>query len=206
MAAEPFQLAPPPPAVLGIVGGIGAGKSHVAKLFAARGVAVFDADSNAKTHLEDADVRARLASSFGESVLDEDGRVDRGKLAAIVFADREKLSVLEAILHPLVLADQHGFIDRAREAGTAVVLIDAPLLLEAGFDRFCHRIVFVESPLAVRLERVVGSRNWTESQFFDRERSQWPVERKLDRADTVLQNRGEGPCLDEQIGQLLATL
>ncbi len=199
-------LPPPPPTVLGIVGGIGAGKTHASRRFAQQGVPVFDADANAKSHLDDPDVRDHLARAFGEGVLGAEGRVDRAALAGIVFADREKLSELEAILHPLVIRDQHAFIDRARDEGAAVVLIDAPLLLEAGFDRFCHAVVFVDAPRATRLGRVLGPRGWSESQFLAREKAQWPVERKKSRADFVLKNTDECPSLDAQIRQLLATL
>lgn len=195
------------PYVLGIVGGIGAGKSFVASRFASLGVPVFDADSNSKSHLEDSAVIAEIREAFGAGVLDEaTGRVDRAALAGVVFADRASLDRLQSILHPRVLADQRAFIERAHGDGAPIVMIDAPLLLEAGFDSECDAVVFVEASEATRRERVVGGRGWTEEAFRDREASQWPLERKKAACRFVVHNDAQSGSIEEQIRSIIATI
>ncbi|MEQ9617200.1 MAG: dephospho-CoA kinase [Phycisphaerales bacterium] len=206
MTQQPTPLAPPPPIVLGIAGGIGAGKSTVARVFEAHGVPVFDADANAKAHLNDDAVQKQLRERFGDGVIDADGLADRSALASIVFADRAKLKALESILHPLVLADQRAFIEAARANGTPTVMIDAPLLFEAGFDAHCHAIVFVEADRATRLARVTASRGWSEEDFDAREAAQWPLERKRAGAAHIVENSLDSAALDAQVRSILATL
>jgi len=196
------------PVVLGIVGGIGAGKSRVARAFESAGVPVFDADASAKTHLDEPGVRREIAEAFGGGVIDaETGRVDRGALAGVVFGDRAALDRLESILHPRVLADQQAFIESKGAAGFGVVVIDAPLLLEAGFGRFCDHILFVEASEGARLSRVKASRGWTDGEFRRREASQWPLERKRSAADFTMGNdRTDTGSIDERIRSILATI
>lgn len=193
--------------VIGIVGGIGAGKSRVARAFEAQGVPLFDADANAKSHLDDEGVKQELTEAFGEGVIDaKTGGVDRSALAGVVFSDRSALDRLESMLHPRVLRDQQAFIARAGEDGAEAVVIDAPLLLEAGFGRYCDTIVFVEASEATRLARVEKSRGWTPREFHQREASQWPLERKRAHADRVVVNEDENGSIEAQIRSILDSM
>lgn len=149
---------------IGLVGRIGAGKSTVARRFGSLGAHVVDADAIAHEVLEEPAVKESLGGRFGADVLGADGRIDRSRLAALVFgptpAHAEALADLEALVHPRV----HGRIEEAlaaernaaRAAGRAdaVVVLDVPLLVKAGWAEACDRIVIVECEDPVRRERL----------------------------------------------------
>lgn len=190
--------------VIGIVGGIGAGKSEVARAMAAQGAVVIDSDAEARAALERPEVKARLVEWWGPGVLNAEGAVDRAAVAKVVFerpAERERL---EGLVHPLVKSRRAELIDRARAAGATVAVIDAPLLLEAGVDAECDFLVFVDAPREVRLARVRESRGWSEEELARRERAQWPLERKRAAADEVIVNDGARAALERRVAEVIA--
>jgi dephospho-CoA kinase len=144
------------PIAVAITGGIGAGKSEALAAFARHGAAVISSDEIVHRLLsDDEDVRARLVERFGESILDGDGRVDRGAIAEIVFADREALDWLEGLLHPLVVQEYLGWRERlAQEAEPPpLTATEVPLLYEVGGqDRF-DAVVVITAPPQVRAAR-----------------------------------------------------
>ncbi len=191
--------------VIGVVGGIGSGKSRVASLLEEAGCVVSDADALARAALQDSMVRDTIVSWWGDGILEEDGSVSRAAVADRVFADASELERLEQLLHPLVEAARKAEFDAAPETTTALV-IDAPLLLEVGLDRECDAIVFVECPLELRLERVASSRGWDAAELERRETLQMPLDEKRSRAHHVVLNHGRVEDLREQVEALLATL
>lgn len=135
---------------IGITGGIGSGKSTVCRLFAQRGVAVYDSDSAARRLMEEDEVlRAALALRFGEETY-RDGHLDRARLAGIVFADPRALADLNALVHPVVMGDFERWAER--QEGDYVIL-ESAILFEAGLEGFVDRTVAVLAPLPVRIER-----------------------------------------------------
>ena len=191
--------------VIGIVGGIGSGKSRVASLLEEAGSVVSDADALARGALQDATVRDTVVSWWGDDVLEADGTVSRAAVADRVFADAAELERLEQLLHPLVEAARKAEFDAAPDSATALV-IDAPLLLEVGLDRECDVIVFVDCPRELRLERVASSRGWDTEELARREARQMPLDEKRSRAHHVLVNHGRVEDLREQVEAFLATL
>lgn len=211
------QPTPKPPAgliVVGLTGGIGAGKSTVARAFARAGAAVSDSDATAREILQHPAVRDELVQWWGAQVLDEAGSIDRAKVAAQVFADPSKRARLEGLVHPLIHARRAQEMDAARAAGKKVFVIDAPLLLEAGLGPQCHAVVYIDAPRHVRLARVQHKRGWTEAEFDRREAAQWPLDRKRAAARFVIENSGSGgegePApdadLDGQVHRVIQTL
>ena len=200
--------------VIGLIGGIGGGKSAVAQLLAARGSAVIDADAVGHDLLEDPAIRGRIVDRFGTGVLEPSPagdadmpRISRRALATIVFADARALRDLEAILHPAMRSHFHRSIDRlVRTGGRRCIVLDAAVLLEAGWDDLCDRIVFVDAPRAERLRRVRQARGWSEETFAARERSQWPVEQKRHRADWIVTHDGDPDRLGREVDRLLDRL
>lgn len=178
--------------VIGLAGGIGAGKSAVARVTAELGCAVSDSDALAREALEREDVRTQLVSWWGEGVIGTDGKVDRGAVARIVFGDDEQRLRLEGLVHPLVRVSRGEAIARARDAGARAFVIDAPLLFEAGLDAECDVVVFVDAPRELRLARVREHRGWDEAELDRREAAQLAVEEKRRRADVVVLNDGDG--------------
>ncbi|MFG0326117.1 MAG: dephospho-CoA kinase [Phycisphaerales bacterium JB037] len=177
------------PVVIGMAGGIGAGKSAVAQELEKLGCVVLDSDEQAKRVLQEPGVRDELVSWWGKDILDEAGRVDRGKVAGIVFNDAEQRKRLEGLIHPRLKRDRATMIAEAGEA--RAVVIDAPLLFEAGVDAECDAVLFVDSPREQRLARVIEHRGWDEAEFDRRERAQWSPERKRARSDEVIVNDGD---------------
>ncbi|MEM9066740.1 MAG: dephospho-CoA kinase [Planctomycetota bacterium] len=175
---------------IGLAGAIGAGKTTVAKVLASLGCVVSDSDSDARAALDRKDVRQTLTEWWGEEVLDDNNKIDRRKIAKIVFDDAEQRRRLEDLVHPK-LHDIRGERrrDAAREAAPAFV-IDAPLLFEAGVDEECDAVIFVDAPRELRLERVRTDRGWDEAELDRREQAQLPVEEKKSRASIVVENDG----------------
>jgi dephospho-CoA kinase len=187
--------------VIGLVGGIGSGKSAVAAALARRNYVVIDADKDAKAALERPDVRDTLVQWWGPDILTE-GRIDRKKVAAIVFADADQRTRLESLIHPIVRADRHATIARARRESRPGVVIDAPLLFEAGSDKDCDLIWFVDAPLEQRQQRV-RSRGWTDEELTRREAAQLPLDEKRRRSTTIITNDANltalGPGVDRAL-------
>jgi len=174
--------------VIGLVGGIAAGKSTVAALFAAeRRALLLDADVIARRVLARPAIRTALHRRLPEAVA-RDGTMDRKKLARKVFSDPQALAALEAITHPPI----RRAIERAiRGARAPLVLVDAPLLQETGADALCDAVVYVACPARVRRARARRDRGWTAREHAAREARQWPVRRKRARADHVVSNAGD---------------
>ncbi|MFM9959130.1 MAG: dephospho-CoA kinase [Phycisphaerales bacterium] len=221
---------PRPPLIIGIAGGIGSGKSAVARAFGRLGCAVIDSDAEAKTALDRPEVRQTLASWWGPGVLMRDAagseRTDRSAVGRIVFADPAARARLEALIHPLIRRTRETARREAVAAGAKAIIYDAPLLFEAGIDKLCDAVVWVECPREERLRRVRVSRGWDEAELAKREAAQWPLKRKRalcsheiwngagpkaeehDFEQKTAQSRGTAPSaeVDQQAHQVLAIL
>ena len=163
--------------VVGLVGMIGAGKSTVARLLAAKGADVIDADRIAHEQFADEEVRRTIAARFGTGVLAADGGIDRAALARLVFgptaAHEAALRDLEAIVHPRVRHRIEAELDRLRRlpttgGGRRVVVLDVPLLVRAGWAERCDRLLVVDCHEEVRRRRL-ADRGWTAEQQAARE-------------------------------------
>ena len=195
--------------VIGVIGGIGSGKSAVARELASRrGLAVVDGDQAGHQALLNPAIKHRLHQRFGEAVFDQKGDVIRSELARRVFgADREAREAradLERIVHPeirSILAQQIEAVRAVRE--TDAILLDAAVLLEAGWHDLCDALVFVETPEPIRRNRVLSSRNWTSEQLRQREESQFPLEQKRRAADFVIENSASLTAAAAELGRVV---
>lgn len=174
---------------VGLTGNIGSGKSSVARLFSSLGAAVIDADHLAREATADADVLAQIRQQFGQEVV-QDGELDRAALAARVFSDAEELAKLNAIVHPWVRSEAARLQEEFARAGASVVVQDIPLLFEGGLQAGFDRLVVVHAPLETRLGRVQRRSGLTREEFLRRDSSQWPLERKMELADHLIDNSG----------------
>lgn len=172
------------PLVIGLIGGVASGKSTVAAVLRDLGCAGIDADRICHHALQQADVRERVVAAFGTEILDDDGQIDRVRLRP-AFDRPEALKRLEAILHPIVLERTRQMILEAVHDGRPGVVVDAPLLLEAGIERLCAVLILVDVPAATRRARA-RARGLGEADWGRRERRQLPIEEKRLRADHVL--------------------
>lgn len=195
--------------VVGLMGGVASGKSLVAQQLAQHGAGVLDADRAGHEVLRRAEIVAAVRERWGDRVFGPDGRIDRPQLARIVFAGppggpRER-KYLEQLTHPEIgrlLARQAS---QLAAGGSPVAVLDAPLLVEAGWDRLCSKLIFVDAPLAVRMARA-RQRGWTEEEFHARERAQESVESKRARADLIIDNSGPPQASAAQIDRIWPSL
>lgn len=194
------------PPVIGLAGGIGAGKSEVARVLARLGCAVEDSDALAREALNRPEVHARLRQWWGERVFGADGSVDRKAVAAIVFADPGERTRLEGLTHPLVRAARAERFRVAAASGARALVIDAPLLFEAGSDAECDAVIFVDAPRDVRLARLKASRGWDEAELARREAAQWAVERKRVLSHEVVVNDGATADLEPRVSAALGRI
>ncbi len=191
------------PLVIGLAGGIGSGKSEVARALAERGCLVFDSDREAKLALDRPDVREELVRWWGAEILGADGRVERGKVAEIIFGDAAQRARLEALVHPLVKRTRGAMIAQVDASRIPAVIVDAPLLYEAGLDKECDAVVFVDAPREQRLARVHATRGWDPSELDRREKAQLPLEEKRQRADVLIRNDAGVDALRRAAGEAL---
>jgi dephospho-CoA kinase len=186
------------PFVVGLTGSIGAGKSTVARLFAQRGAQVIDADALGHAALHE--LREPIVARFGSEILDERGEISRAKLGALVFADPQKRRELEALVHPHIRRQAEEQIARSQ---APLVVVDAALLIEAGWHRVCDRVVYVDAPREVRLERVKERSGWDANALEAREAAQMPLTSKRAHANHILENHTSREALRERVDDLL---
>jgi len=177
--------------VIGIIGGIGSGKSTIARMFASLGCAVIDADVLAREALRRPETVSQLVKWWGPQVVDASGRVDRREVARVVFASPSELERLESLTHPYV---NHGRVilreQFQSDANVVAIVEDCPLLLEKSLQAHCDAVVFVKASSETRRQRVLASRGWAPEELARREKSQMPLDIKEKRADYVLENDG----------------
>ena len=187
--------------VLGIIGGIGSGKSTVSALFRHYGTAVIDADIIGHHTLLLPQVKESVRQRWGLTVFGADGEIDRRELAAIVFADENELAYLKSLTHPLITEEVYRQRKEHEQNGVHICLLDAPLLLESGLCSLVDQIIFVSTPAEVRWERI-KNRGWTETEWQRRNAAQFSVEEKERRANVVLDNSGDLEHLRTQVEKL----
>lgn len=185
--------------LVGLTGGIGSGKSTVARMLADRGAAVFDADELARRAVDPGTPgQVALAERFGPDVLTPDGSIDREELARRVFQDDEARRDLEAIVHPEVFRLLSEGLDPFRETDR-VAVFDAPLIVEAGFDEAVDVLVVVTARLDARISRIVAEGRLSEQEAQARIATQAPDEEKERLADFVIRNDGDLGDLEQAV-------
>jgi dephospho-CoA kinase len=186
--------------IIGLVGGLGSGKSLVAKAFARHGATIVAGDSLGHEALERPEILERIAARWGERVLDTNGIVDRKKMGAVVFASPVERANLELLVFPWIEQRIREELAKAL-ANPAVpfVVLDAAIMLEAGWNNECDRIVYVHAPRAARLERLAAQRGWNAEQLAERETAQLPLSVKASRADIAVDNSGSAENTQQQV-------
>lgn len=190
--------------IIGLTGGIGAGKTTVSDYLKKKGYRILDADRFAREiTLPGSPVLSRLAGAFGTSILLPDGSLDRKKLGAMAFASEEGKNELDRITHGEIKKRILDGIAQAGREGLTAVFVDAPLLFEAGLDRYTDMVWLVDADDRLRIERLKRRDGLTERELWDRIARQLPREEKLQRADVVLDNSKTEEELYLQIEQVL---
>jgi dephospho-CoA kinase len=196
--------------VIGLIGGIGAGKSAVAAECAKLGAAVISGDHLGHEALVVPAIRAAVVGRFGSSILKDpsketsEGEIDRKLLGALVFADSKALQDLQKIVFPEIERGiEKAIAQAAQEPAVRWVVLDAAILLEAEWNKFCDAIVYLNVPRHQRLARLARQRGWSEKEVLAREQAQWPLKEKAARADVTIENCGPPSAAAAQMAQFL---
>lgn len=207
--------------IIGISGGVGSGKSTVIRHVSRLRLLIIDADRIAHELLATDEIISAIRKTFGDGVVDDQGRIDRRQLAELVFgaatvktADQEGLDAeatlrsrrqLEEILHPAI---HQEIVRRIREvpSGIEAVILDAALLLEVGWAQECDAVIFIDTPTELRIQRVQENRGWTAAELARRESAQWPLEKKKSFAGFVVDNSGSVESAAGEMERVLRTI
>ena len=192
--------------VLGVTGGVGSGKSTVAKILQQRGARVLDADAVVHDLYRGGPLAQAIEKAFGAEVLTPDGAVHRKKLAEIVFQDPSRRRELEALVHPHVRARVESEIEKLRQAGfPGLVVVDAALLVETTHPYPLDALAVVSAPDSLRLMRL-EERGMSRAEASRRMAAQASNEEKERRADFVLSNDGTIADLEARVDEMLRAL
>ena len=194
-------------AIIGIIGGIGCGKSTVAAEFGKLGCGVIDADSIAHELLKEMPVKEQIVGTFGRNILDGNGEIEREKLAKIVFSDRDKLSKLTSITHPFVLERCEELIEQYNQENyVKAIVLDMPLLIEVGWAKKCDRLVFVDCKLPKRAQRAKKIGIFSKNELKIRENFQISLDKKAKLADNAVNNNSDFSALVRQVVEIFASV
>lgn len=183
------------------------GKSTVAAELAKLGCKVIDADKIAHEILQQISVRDEVVGLFGQTIRDSAGKIDRRKLARIVFDDGHKLSLLNSIIHPLVLERTEELIEEyGRQGQVKAIVLDMPLLVEVGWADRCDRLIFVDCDEQLRLDRARKTGSFDESEIKMRENFQNSLDSKVCLADNTIDNNSDVSTLVRQVADLFSNI
>ncbi len=189
--------------VIGILGGIGSGKSTVAAELAELGCLIVNADVIGHELLGEPEIQAQLRARWGDRIFSKGQVIDRAVLSGIVFSAPDELEALNAILAPGMdrrIGDQiRGAL---ADESIAAVVLDAAILLEARWDKYCNSLIFVSAPESLRQERTQTQRNWDSEQLRTREKSQISLDKKAEKCDYMVDNSSTATYLSEQVRQI----
>jgi dephospho-CoA kinase len=189
--------------VIGLTGGIGTGKSTVSQYLSELGAAIIDADKlGHEVYLPNTESWRDLVKTFGKEILTPANKIDRKKLATIVFNNPEKLQQLNAIVHPRMFAIAKQRIEDNRRKGTKVVILDAPILFETNWTPLVEEVWVVVANEANVVKRAVARSGLTEEQVRLRIRSQMSNEERIQRAQAVIHNDGTAEDLRKKVNEL----
>ena len=188
--------------VVGLTGGIGSGKTTVAKLLEKQGIPVYYSDDRAKLLMQNSDeIRRELKAEFGEEVYNSDG-LNREYLAKIVFGDKSRLKTLNSIVHPVVAND---FKDWINSQESEIVVKEAAILFESGAFKTCDITVTVYTDVEERIERVQKRDGVNRDQVLSRINNQWTDKQRNEKADIIIKNNDVDPTV-ENVGKLVEKL
>lgn len=171
--------------IIGLTGGIGSGKTTVAKFFSDSNIPVYIADDEARKLMQSSEIIEEIKRTFGDAIFD-DALLNREKLSQIVFNDPEKLKLLNAIVHPVVKKHFDDWV--LHHKNNPFVIYEAAILFESGSYKNCDVIITITAPIETRIQRVILRDNTTREQVLKRIHAQWNDDRRIAKSDFVIEN------------------
>ena len=192
--------------IIGIMGGIGSGKSTVAAEFAKLGCKVIDADEIVHELLNRKAIKEKIVAFFGRDVVGSSGNIDRKRLGEIVFADYNKLTMLNGIIHPLVIDRAEELIEQYKQQNQIkAIVLDMPLLVEIGWAGRCNKLIFVDCKEKIRVERA-KKLGFDKNQLKIRENFQISLDKKLALADNTVENNSDFSAMVRQVADIFSDI
>jgi len=189
--------------VIGLTGSIGTGKSEAARQLEALGASIISADQvGHEAYTPNTEAWEQVVAAFGYGILQEDGEIDRRKLGGIVFSDPGKLEQLNQIMHPRMARMVANKIEALRIEGVDVVVVEAALLFEAGWDSLVEEVWVTDSPEQMVIERLKNRNGLSEDEARKRISSQMDRSERLGKADFVIDNSGDVAGLESAVKEL----
>ena len=186
--------------IIGLTGGIASGKSTVSRILQSMGAVAIDADAIAHELAEPgAPLYEAYITHWGAGILTPEGTLDRRKIGDIVFADEDERRWLDDVSHPLLCREVQRRLAALRTSDVQTVVLDAPLLFEAGWERLADETWVVVLPRDIQLRRLMARNHYTEEEALSRMESQLSQEEKMRRADVVIDNRGSEAQLEKKV-------
>jgi dephospho-CoA kinase len=194
--------------LVGLTGGMGSGKSLAAKFFAEQGAHIIDADQLSRELVRPGQLALKeIVDVFGEFILDSSGNLDRDVLAKIIFEDTEKKSTLESILHPKVIVrEQEEYLSISARDPSAIVIVDAALLIESGNYKNVDKVIVVQSREEQQVQRILSRGSQSYDQAVARIKNQMSFEEKSKYADYILDNQSQPEDLRQKVQEIYAKL
>ena len=192
---------------VGLTGGIASGKSAVSGIFREHGIPVICADELAREVVKPGSRGIReIVSVFGDSVLDPDGELNRPELARRVFSDPSKRKILESIIHPKVSQEKDRLVDIYHRAGRHIVVVDVPLLFEAGWEGSFDLVILVYAPRKVQRKRLISRDKMSSDEASSRLNAQMDIESKRTMADIIIDNSESLVETEKQVAMIIERL
>ena len=192
--------------VIGLTGGIGTGKSEVTRLLGSLGAVVINADQvGHEAYKPDSESWNEVVKAFGEAILRSNREIDRQKLGNILFGDPDQLAKLNRIMHPRMAHIVSEKLESLRDQGTAVVVVEAALLFEAGWDSLVDEVWATDSPVETVIKRLQARNGMSAEEVLKRIDSQMDRSERLSRAQVIVDNGGDVADLESTVDRLWKT-
>ena len=192
--------------VLGLTGNIGCGKSSVSTIFMENNIKVVDADIVARQIFDDKNLLNEVFSTFGESIKNQDGSLNRKALGNIVFNDDEKLIALNNLTHPKIKQKILSKVEEYKNQGEKIVVIDAALLIEDDYIPYIQKLILITCRKEIQINRIIARDNCTKEEAISRINSQMSQEEKAKFADYIIDNSNSFEELQKKVLELISVL
>lgn len=196
-----------PKKIIGIMGGIGSGKSTVSAEFARLGCAVIDADAIAASLLQQQKIQSAIKNAFGKKITTDTGQIDRNKLGEVVFESENNVKIANSIFHPPIIEQAKTLIDNYnRSKKIKAIVLDMPLLTEIGWDIKCDKLIFVDSTDENRHKRAAKKDPKNKKNLKNREKFQISLDKKKKNAHYIINNNSDLLALADQVVRIFSII